>query len=263
MRLRHAAGLLIAATLPTSPSEAAKPLRVCIDAHAEGQVERAAGRLVRASERFRACAVEACPAVIRKECTDLGVTLDAEIPSLVVRAEDARGQIIPGARASIDAGRELQKLDGAPVSLDPGVHQIDVSLPDGRRQTVHLSLSYGEKARPAVARFEAAKPREPKVEARGNGLAYIIGGAGIIGLGAWGAFAYDGRRRQGGLETCAPRCSDRSEVDAMRRSYLIADVLLGLSAAALGTSAYLLITNTGEEEGMRERAVVLGARGRF
>ncbi|MDF3066784.1 MAG: hypothetical protein K0R38_2385 [Polyangiaceae bacterium] len=263
MRLTHAAALLLAAAFLSSPSEAAKPSRACIDAHAEGQVERDAGRLLRASERFRACAVEACPAVIRKECTDLGATLEAQTPSLVVKAEDTRGQAIPGARASIDAGRELPKLDGTAISLDPGVHQIDVSLPDGRRQTVHLSLSYGEKARPAIARFEAPKPLEPKAAAGGNALAYIIGGAGIIGLGAWGAFAYDGRRRQGDLETCAPRCSDRSEVDAMRRSYLIADVLLGLSAAALGTSAYLLITNTGEEEGVRERAVLLGARGRF
>jgi hypothetical protein len=259
--LRHAAALLAVVGFVATPSAAAKPARACIDAHAEGQVDRDAGRLLRASERFRACAADACPALIRKECSELGATLEAQIPSVVVGARDSREQSIPGARAIIDETRQLPSLDGAPLSLDPGVHQIEVALPDGRRQTLNLSLSYGEKARPAVARFAAPQP--PKAEPRSDGLAYVIGGVGLIGLGAWGAFAWDGRRRQGDLETCAPRCPDRSEVDAMRRSYLIADVLLGLSAAALGTSAYLLITNSGEEEGPRERAVVVGARGRF
>lgn len=261
MRVGYAICLLFASALAASPSAAAKPTRACIDAHAEGQVERDAGRLIRASERFRACASEACPTVIRKECAELGATLEAQIPSVVVQAEDEQGRPIAGARATIDDAQPLLSLDGAPLSLDPGVHQVDVSLADGRRQTLNFSLSFGEKARSAVARFEAPKP--PKAEPRDNTLAYIIGGAGIVGLGAWGAFAWDGRRRQGDLETCAPRCPDRSEVDAMRRSYLIADMLLGLSAAALGTSAYLLITNTGEEEGVRERAIVVGARGRF
>lgn len=261
MHLRHAAAALLAVFLSSASGSAAKPARACIDAHAEGQLDRDAGRLLRASERFRACAVDACPAVIRKECADLGAAVEAQIPSVVVTAQDERGRALAGARAVIDDRHQLATLTGAPVPLDPGVHQVDVTLSDGRTQTIHMSLSFGEKARPVLARFEAPKPRP--AASVDNTLAYVIGGAGILGLGAWGAFAWDGRKRQGDLETCAPRCPSQSEVDAMRRSYLIADVLLGLSAAALGTSAYLLITNSSEEAGVNERAVVVGARGRF
>lgn len=261
MRQRHAVLLCAVGALSTSVSQAAKPARACIDAHAEGQVERDAGRLLRASERFRACAIDACPTLIRKECTELGASLEAQVPSIVIRAEDAQGRQIAGARAVIDGERSVPALDATPIPLDPGVHQVEVVLADGRRQVVNLSLSFSEKSRPALATFAPPPPPAEKASS-GNGLAYVLGGAGLVALGAWGAFAWDGRRRQGDLETCAPRCTDRSEVDAMRRSYLIADVLLGVSAAALGTSAYLLITNTGEP-GHSERAVMVGASGRF
>lgn len=262
MRDLYVVGLATALSLAALPAAATKPARACIAAHAEGQVDRDAGRLLRASEHFRACAMDSCPAIIRQECAELGVALSGQMPSLVVRAEDGAGNPIAGASATVDEKRMLPTLDGAPLLLDPGVHQVDVALLDGRRQRLNLSLSFGEKERLAVARFEL-ETRRPARPSADNTLAYIIGGAGILGLGAWGAFAWDGRRRQGDLETCAPRCTDRSEVDAMRRSYLVADILLGLSAAAVGTSAYLLITNTDDESGMRERSVVLGARGRF
>lgn len=260
MRLRYAVVVSALAALATSPSRAAKPARACIEAHAEGQVERDAGRLLRASEKFRACAVDSCPALIRKECTELGAALEAQVPSVLIRAEDGSGQPIAGAHAVIDADRSVP-LQGAAIPLDPGVHQVEVVLADGRRQTLNLSLSFAEKARPVVASF-LPPPKPVEKASSGNQLAYVLGGAGLVALGAWGAFAWDGRRRQGDLETCAPRCTDRSEVDKMRRSYLIADVLLGVSAAALGTSAYLLITNTGEP-GQSGRAVMVGASGRF
>lgn len=260
MRGYFGSALLLALVLGTTPSAAAKPARACIDAHAEGQVERDAGRLLAAAARFQACAVDTCPAMIRKECAALGADVAAQTPSVRVSAVNERGQPIAGARATIDGGQLVPELDDAPISLDPGVHQVEVTLPDGRRQVLNFSLSFGEKARPASARFEPPKP--PPAARRSNQLAYVLGGVGLLGLGAWGAFAWDGRRRQSDLETCAPHCSDRSEVDAMRRSYLIADVLLGVSAATLGTSAYLLITNTGEAAGS-ERSLVVGARGRF
>ncbi len=255
------AALVLGLSLAASPAGAAKPARACIDAHAEGQVERDSGRLLRASERFRACAADSCPTLIRKECQELGAAVLEQVPSVVVTAREEDGRPIAGARALIDSERSVPTLDGTAIPLDPGVHQVEVLLPDGRRQTLNLSLSYGEKARPAVASFAAPVVVRPAASSS-NHLAYVIGGAGLLALGAWGAFAWDGSRREGNLETCAPRCTDRSEVDAMRRSYLVADVLLGVSAAALGTSAYLLIVN-GNDDGQSQRGLVVGARGTF
>jgi len=262
MRLRGGLGFAVALGLSAAPSAAAKPARACIEAHAEGQVERDAGRLLHASERFRACAVDTCPTVIRKECTELGVAVESQIPSVVVFAQDAQGRPIAGARANIDAERSVPTLDGTPLPLDPGPHRLEVVLADGRRQTLDVTLAKAEKARRVPVTF-APPPLPPQRASSGNTLAYVIGGAGILALGAWGGFAWDGRHKQGDLETCAPRCTNRSEVDAMRRSYLIADVLLGVSAAALGTSAYLLISNSNTDDGRSGRAVVVGASGHF
>lgn len=260
MRRRYALVLNTLAALATSPTYAAKPARACIEAHANGQVDRDAGRLLQASQKFRACAADACPALIRKECGELGASLEAQIPSVLIRAEDGTGKPMAGAHAIIDGERSVP-ITSTAVPLNPGVHEIDVVLADGRRQTVNLSLSFSEKARPALATF-LPPPKPPGKSGPGNAVAYVLGGAGLVALSAWGAFAWDGRRRQSDLETCAPRCTSASEVDAMRRSYLIADVLLGVSAAALGTSAYLLITNSAEPE-HNERTLMLGARGRF
>ncbi len=259
MSRRGGARLLLAVVLVAPTSGAAKPTRACIDAHAEGQVERDAGRLLSAAARFQACAVEACPAMIRKECVALGEAVEAQTPSVVVSAVNELGQPLAGASATIDQTQLVQHLDGAPQSLDPGPHQVRVELPDGRKLAFNFSLAPAEKGRPLTARFEPPKvPAAP----RGKGLAYVLGGVGLAGLGGWAGFAWDGRRRQSALDDCAPHCTDRSEVDAMRRSYLIADVLLGVSAAALGTSAYLLIISPGETPG-NARSLVIGARGRF
>jgi hypothetical protein len=262
MRLGASALLSAALTLPAAPCAAEKPARACIEAHAEGQVERAAGHLLRAREHFLACAAEPCPPMIRKECADLKDALVPFVPSIVLLAQDTRAQRFEGARATIDGNRSIAVGDGAPIELDPGVHRIEVVLADGRRQAFDLSLREAERSRRVVATFaapQAPKPSEPS----GNELAYVLGGVGLLALGTWGAFAWDGRSRQAELESCAPSCSDRSEVNAMRRSYLIADVLLGVSVVTLGSSAYLLISNATADERSAGRSLMIGASGRF
>lgn len=263
MRLGAPVRLAIALALCASPGAATKPARVCIDAHAEGQVERDAGRLLSARERFSACAAESCPALIRQECGALRAALEPEIPSIVLAAQDSSGHPSAGARANIDGSLSVASFDGAAIELDPGPHRIEVALPDGRSQSFDLGVQRAQKSRRVVATFPVSQPRAVR-RSPGNELAYVLGGAGLLALGAWGAFAWDGSRKQADLETCAPRCTNRSEVNAMRRSYLIADVLLGVSVAALGTSAYLLV-NSSLAEGQRTagRSVIVGARGSF
>lgn len=263
MRLATALLLLIAYASSSSRAAATKPARACIEAHAEGQVERDAGRLLSARERFLSCSTEACPLLIRKECGELKAALQAEIPSIVLAAQDAAGRPSASARAEIDGRLSVPSFNGSAIELDPGLHRIEVVLPDGRSRVFELSVERAERARRVVVTFPANAPTK-SADSSGNHLAYVVGGAGLLALGAWGAFAWDGTSKQASLETCAPRCTNRSEVDAMRRSYLIADVLLGVSVAALGTSAYLLISGgMGDDERTAGRGLIVGARGTF
>lgn len=260
MRLARSAALFAALTGPAAPAIAAKPARACIDAHAEGQVDRDAGRLLQARERFLTCAADHCPSVIRQECLALNEALTPLVPSVVLVAQDTAGKPIAVTRTIID-GKQSATEHGAPVELDPGAHHFEVVLADGRKKTFDLSLRQSEKSRRVVATF-AEQPVKTR-EASGNQLAYVLGGVGLLALGTWAAFAWDGRNRQADLESCAPHCTSRSEVDAMRRSYLVADVMLAVSAATLGTSAYLLITSDGDDHRSAGQTVMVGAQGRF
>jgi hypothetical protein len=85
----------------------------------------------------------------------------------------------------------------------------------------------------------------PATPARRNPLSYVFGGVGLLALGASAIYAIDGRGKQNELEQCAPTCAP-SDVDAMRKSYLVADVLLGVSLISLGTGSYLFFSRTDE-----------------
>lgn len=232
-------------------ARASGPAHACIEAHAAGQLERDAGHLLSAKEHFLACTAEACPAMIRRECVALGESVAAMTPSVVLIAQDADGRAIEGTSAKIDGQRAIP-LDGRPLELDPGPHRFELTLLDGRSQTLTATLSSGEKYRRVAASFMSLSkalepPPEPVASSTGrNPLAYVFGGVGLVTLGAWGVYALDGRNKQNELERCAPHCQ-ASDVDAMRKSYLIADVLLGVSLVSLGTSTYFFFKQTDEQ----------------
>ena len=257
------AAFAAAVWLPATPAAAAKPARACIDAHAAGQVERDADRLLSAREQFAACAVEACPELIRRECTELGAAVSSSIPSVVLTAQDAQGKAVEGAHALIDDRRTVPVLYGQALELNPGSHRFEVMLPDGRSQTQNLTLRAGERDRSVVARFDPSPTPGVEAPRRRNPLAYVFGGVGLAALGTWAAFAIDGRNKESQLDRCAPQCQ-RGDVDSMRRSYLVADVLLGVSIVSLGTGTYLFLHRTDEPTTRGNTSTVwVGARATF
>lgn len=260
---------LLLCTLTTVPAFASGPARACIEAHTTGQIERDAGRLLSAQTQFTSCTSEVCPAMIRRECVALGESVAAMTPSVVLVAQDADGRAIEGSHATIDGQRTLSSLDGRPLDLDPGTHRFELMLLDGRSQTVMATLRSGEKYRRIVGSFSALPTPQPSppppVADRGgrHPLAYVFGGVGAVALGAWGIFALDGRNKQDELERCAPHCRP-SEVEAMRKSYAIADVLLGVSLVSLGTGTYFFFKQTDEPTPHGSASTLwLQASGRF
>lgn len=258
--------LLVSALLIAAPAAASGPAHACIDAHAAGQIERDAGRLLSAQAQFTSCTAEACPPMIRRECVALGEAAAAMTPSVVLVAQDSEGRAIEGAHASIDGTRAIPSLDGRPLELDPGLHRFALVLPDGSSQTLTATLRSGEKYRRIVANFVPVQPAPvPPVHERAgrNPLAYVFGGMGVVALSAWGLYALDGHNKQNELERCAPHCQ-ASDVDAMRKSYLIADVLLGVSLVSFGTGTYFFFKQTDEQTPRGSTSTLwLEAKGRF
>jgi hypothetical protein len=214
-------------------------VRVCIAASTDAQTLRKQGKLLDAREQLIACARDACPPIVRSHCARWLSEVEAAIPSIVVRAEDASGADSIGARVSIDG--HPGKLDGQPVRLDPGQHAVAIESDGGARKEERLLLVEGETSRRVTLRFapstgarSTTTPSSPKDTAHHVPLgAWVLGGAGILALGGATYFAVAANNDLNGLNaTCSPHCSDAATQPG-RTDALLFDVFLGAGAVAV------------------------------
>jgi hypothetical protein len=231
----------------TRPAHAqTSPTRQCIDAHANGQVARGQGQLLEAKQQFVSCAANACPLVIRDDCAKFGSEVEAALPSVIVTARTSTGQELSSATVRIDGVGDALPVNGRALSINPGRHLFEVATPDGSKATVTMLIREAEKFQRVVAEFAVpAQPASETAERAANErgvspLVYVFGGVGLVAASSFTYFALDGRSKEKSLEECAPHCA-RSDVDAMRRSYLIGDISLGVALASLGVGAYFLL----------------------
>jgi hypothetical protein len=233
---------LVALVLAT-PGLAHADVKACVEAHASGQREAKAGHLKLADERFTACASTlACPAAIQTECAQFLRDVERSLPTVVLTAHDALGHDVEQAR--VYAGDELltDRLDGRAIAIDPGAHSFRFVFADGEVST-ELSIKQGERNRKISVAAPAAPLARPEPAERRplSPPFWIASGVGVAGLASWGVFALLGHGRQTAVEACSPRCSEsaRTDYDAMRRDYLVADVSLGVGLAAAGVATWL------------------------
>jgi hypothetical protein len=222
------------------PAGAADRVQECIGEHVEAQLLRQQGRLIAARDRLVECAEPTCPALVREECAALARELEAAQPSVILGAVDADGQPTVEPLVSIDGISELIPLDGRPVLLDPGAHQLRFQHPEGWVREVELVLAESEHERRVVADFRplgdgdvgAAERRWP------GSVMLVSAGVATVALGSFTYFALSGRSVESELDRCKPSCENRADVDRMRSRYLIADVSLGVALVSLGVGAY-------------------------
>lgn len=235
-----ATALLFCARAETAPNK-----KACLAAADEGQDLRAAGKLRDARERFLACAVDACPPVVRGDCVRWVSELDGEIPSIVLRV--SRGGVdVASAKIRVDGA--LVAEDGKPVRLDPGKHQVQVEA-DGQTHDETLVVVTGEKNRvvtialpPAQATTPTPTPAPSEPAAHAPAWAWVSASVAVVGAGGFAYFAISGTRDVHRMDdSCAPFCSD-ADVDAARRKLIIGDVFLGVAVVAAGVATYGFLT---------------------
>ncbi len=213
----------------------------CIAAHADGQVQRKAGKLLTAHERFAACAVDSCPTLIRKDCLAFQAELDAAQPHVVIVVNDDHGQALPDARIAIDGG--AANSAGSSIALDPGKHEALATLPGGRTEKAHFVLHEAEQARVVVA-VPSAPAADLNPAARPiPTVSYVLGGTALVALGSFTYFGLRGHGKESDMDPCAATHScTESEVHEMRQLYLAADISLGISLLSLGLGTYFFLT---------------------
>lgn len=251
------AGPAIAAVvLLGTPAHAEPDARECIAASERGQEKRNEGSLIEAQKLFRSCAISSCPKLIRTDCANWFRELQATLPTVVLIARDANGHDLPDVQVELDGRVLAGSLDGRPIEVDPGSHLFRFVRGEvGDEQRVLIVA--GEKNRQVVARLSAdsseSEPSkvtdEPRAANHGSArspLPWIIGGVGVLAIGVGAYVGIDAKKDLDALETapCAKqRTCSQSEVDSVRRRFLIADIAMGAGVVAVGVATWLFISN--------------------
>lgn len=223
-------GLLVAAFLALAGTARADEAERCASSAEAGQRARIEGKLRSARERFIDCSSEACPQVVRRDCARWLSEVEAELPTIVLRARDASGQDVADVRVFVDGVLFVSRLDGMSVPIDAGEHTFRFERagapPVSRKVIVHS----GERARivsidlaPEPAR--ASSPVGP----------IVLGSIGVASVATGVVFWVIGRSEHDDLaSTCAPEglCAT-SDIDAARAKLIAGDIAVIAGALAI------------------------------
>lgn len=238
---------LVAAQLLVSPALADDS--ACRTAYVETQRLQRAASLRAAQRQALTCGQDSCSSTVRTDCAQWLESIERAMPSVVIDARDANGDTLTDVRVEVDGEPLAHHLNGRALAVDPGEHRFRF-VHQGAVVQRDTLIREGEKYRALEVRFDEASPapdRAPPVAAEAPSLlsvgagaspaipnaTYVLGGVGVLGVGAFGVFAARGYLLERRLrERCEGACAHR-EVQDVRRSYLIADVGLGLGVAAL------------------------------
>jgi hypothetical protein len=231
--------------------------QACLGNHEQAQVLRIEKKLVAARNAARECAVTACPAAIRSDCTEWVAEISKLIPTLLLVAESGSGEL-ENVRVTLDGKLLTEKLHGAAFEVEPGPHVLRFEYENEPPIERLVTAAEGEKSLMVRVRFasEPAPPTgppvpiAPRMDSRPHEpgerpiplLTYVFGGVAIVAGGtsavvAAGAFS----ERNAAREECAPTC-DAERIDSIRNRFRAADALGGVAIASAGLAAVFYFT---------------------
>jgi hypothetical protein len=238
-----AVGLVVA--LGSAPARADGVAAQCIDAHEQAQRSMQDGHLRAAREKLLVCSRETCPKVAQTDCSAWMRDVARDMPSVVVTAKDAAGHDTEKVRVVVDGETFAESLDGRAFPLDPGPHAFRFES-EGRVLEQKVLVGAGEQNRHVVADFASSTsgtpvgpppPSTPDASPSPPVATYVLGGVAVLGLASFTVFGLSGKS----TEKCVPSCT-KDEVSDFRRSYLVADISLGIALVSLGAAAWFALT---------------------
>jgi hypothetical protein len=218
----------------------------CIDAYKRAQEASRSGALSQAREAALRCARNPCPTVLQGDCAHWLTDVEQRMPTILVVLRDPDGKDMATGRVVIDGTTVATKIDGRPLELDPGEHQLEVTGEGRAPLRQAIVARENEKGREVVFAYPPrAKPKGVEGEtAAQRPLPWTFwpaAGLSVVGLGMFGYFGASGLSIRGDLDSCKPNCS-QDRIDHGKTSFLVADISLGvgLVAAAAATFLYLV-----------------------
>jgi hypothetical protein len=230
----------------------------CVASYDRSQVLRRDHRLQRAREELRGCSRAACPALVRNDCLTWLEQVQAELPSLTIRAAKD-GADIANVTIVEDDVVVATRLDGSSLEVDPGEHAFRFETEGAPPVALHLVVREREKDRVVPINFvwpgsvhspaDAAIASPAVATARPIPLgAFVLGGVAVAGLATFGVLGIVGKNAQSSLQdTCAPNCA-QNEISKVRSEYIGADVALGVGVAALVSAGIWFVLRPNQAE---------------
>ncbi len=240
MAVKHAAAVVLGvAVLLAAPAASADA--TCISAYEQTQTLRKDGKPAAAKAQAAICARDTCPALLTKDCTKWLAELDAIIPTVILDPRSATGQPRTDVRVKLDGAAITEKIDGKPLSVEPGAHTFVFEADGGPPVERKVVVKEGDKAIKVTTTLAAAPPAAREEDRPIPMGVWIFGGVSIVALATSAIFAIDGLGKKSDLDDCKPRCSS-GDVDSMSTSFTLADVALGAGVMAGAAAAYLFLT---------------------
>ncbi|MEP7049083.1 MAG: hypothetical protein ABJB12_01970 [Pseudomonadota bacterium] len=224
----------------------------CSRSFEQSQRLRNGSQYVAASDEAAKCANPKCGEALFDECSKIYDQLQTALPSVVFGVRDDSGGELTRVIVTMDGQPSRNLLDGKPVSVDPGSHRFAFASDGYQRAEQAVLIRAGEQLRPINAVLRRATngqvaPPSDEESPRSVPLAsYVLGAVSVVGLGAFVGFRMAGASRFDALDReCKPTCT-QSAVDNARQKYMISDVALGVSLAAVAAAVTVYLVSLSE-----------------
>ncbi|HEV3191705.1 MAG TPA: hypothetical protein VGY54_14445 [Polyangiaceae bacterium] len=232
------------------------------------------------------CGAASCPADIRVECLRRVEELNAAVPTAIFQAKDAAGNDIIAVKVTMDGDPLAERLEGTPISLDPGPHSFTFEMAGqapvtktlviqesqkDRRETIVFGL--GAAAPPGIPATPPAQPApvlpqpaaqvgEAPPTSSGNStkriVGLVIGGVGVVaaGVAIFEQVTALGHDSDSKSAAASHDPAVQGTVHTLHEQALDAQTFAIVSATigvvAIGTGAYLLVTSSAAPPAAKE-----------
>lgn len=248
----------------------------CVQAYESAQSLRAETKLRESRKQLLVCAADTCPSAVKGDCSVWLDQVEQSLPTVNFAVLDKTGKETTKVRISFDGVPLVDSLDGKSVAVDPGTHTFRFEI-DGEPPTEQsVTIREGEKNRRVEASFvprpgggtppvPGGDEKVPGPTESSGGLSpafWVVGGVGVLGLGLFATFGGLGLSEKGDLEDngCGKTksCTD-DDLQPIRTKFLVADISLGIGAAALVGAGIIGIVSLTSSESTSALPVNVGA----
>lgn len=189
-----ATSLVFVAATTHAQDKPEKTKEECIAANESAQTMRASGKLREAKAQLLVCIDKTCPSVIRDDCAERLDALDRAIPTIVFTAKGTAGADLTNVTVTMDGAKIAERLDASAIAVDPGEHTFEFSSEGYPPITKKILVREGAKGHQELIDFAPGSGGPgpgggpaPGADASSGDTqriaSYVLGGAGILGLG--------------------------------------------------------------------------------